>query len=88
MANIKDRESLRESDRRAIPSWRRPKAPGWKRISLPRTATEAERRQAALNYYYETGDPGPASDMGIYYPDQRAHKAIMKSRQLVRQLAK
>ena len=60
-----------ESTRRTVPRWRRPKAPGWRRIKLPRTATEAERRQAAISHYYETGDSGPAHDMGVEYPDRR-----------------
>ena len=48
------------------------KASGWRKIKLPFTATDAEKRQAALNYYYTTGDPGPARDMGVNFPDQRA----------------
>ena len=53
------------------PRWRQPLSPGWGKIKLPQTATLDERRQAARSYYYETGDPGPARDVGIKLPDQR-----------------
>ena len=44
---------------------------GWAGIRLPLTATDQERRDAAVRYYYLTGDPGPAQDMGVSLPDQR-----------------
>ena len=78
-----------EQRRLTLPKWRRPLAPGWKYIRLPGTPTQQERRQAAVSYYYQTGDPGPAGDMGINYPDQRrTKKAIAFAKQYVNKLGR
>ena len=52
-------------------TWHRKPHPSWSKINLPFTATVRERRQAALSYYYATGDAGPANDLGLNLPDQQ-----------------